>query len=213
MRHFSLFLQQIRDLKDSASGFEAEIHYARLDSVLNTLAAAQETLSYRDLGKALGVFSAKLAAMLGRRMEDDHENGEPLSSALIVNRNTGISSPGFFDMARTLGYKFKSSEEFWRKQCEEVFSRFNGATISMTLDMGLSDDEEDKVELADAAIASALIEAGIRDRAIWSSETLDGQRVVRLRTANRVILQLTEGEMAELSAKKLVMRIKNDLAS
>jgi hypothetical protein len=213
MRHFSAFLRQLRNFKDSASGLEAEVHYARLDAVLNTLGVVQQSLSYRDLGKALGVFSAKLGAMLSRRMEDDHANGEPLSSALIVNRNTGISSPGFFDLARSMGYQFADPEQFWRDQCERTFDRFNEATVSMTLNTGLTDDEEEKVERADAAIAGALIEAGITDRAVWSSESFRGKRLVRLRTASRVILDLTEAEMAKLSAESLVARLKDELAS
>jgi hypothetical protein len=126
MRHFSAFLQQIRDLNDRASGFEADVHYARLDAILNALAVSRQTLTYRELGKALGVFSAKLGPMLGRRVQDDHANGEPLSSALIVNRNARVSSPGFFEMARSLGYVFNNDEQFWREQRDRCFDRFTG---------------------------------------------------------------------------------------
>ncbi len=212
MRHFSAFLRQVRDLKERASALEAEVHYARLDAVLNALGVLQETLTYRDLGKALGVFSAKLGAMLGRRMQDDHANGEPLSSALIVNRNTGISSPGFFDMACSLGYVFPNNEEFWREQRDRSFDRFNEATITMMLNTGLTDEEQEKMERVDGVIASTMIEAGVTDRPIWSAETVDGRRVIRLRTASRILLELTDAEMAETSVERLAAKVKNNLA-
>src|SRR5438445_1228757 len=115
MRHFHSFLQQVRNLNELAARFEAEIHYCRLDAVVNTLTILKETCTYWKLGKSLGVSSAHLAAMLGRRMEDDHANAETeaLSSALIVN-STGKSGPGFFEKARSLGYPFKDEEKFWK---------------------------------------------------------------------------------------------------
>jgi hypothetical protein len=212
MRHFSAFLQQVRDLKDRASGFEAEVHYARLDAILNALGVMQETLTYRELGKALGVFSAKLGAMLGRRLQDDHASGEPLSSALIVNRNTGISSPGFFEMARSLGYVFNDNDQFWREQRDRCFDRFNEATVSMTLNTGLTDEEQEKVERADRAIATAMIAAGVVERAAWAAEPLNGRRVIRLRTGSRIVLELTEAELAKSSEVTLVDMVRNRLA-
>ena len=166
-------------MKDRASGLEVRGAYARLDAVLSALSLAQRTITYRELGKILGVFSAKLGAILGRRIQDDHANGEPLSRALIVNKNTGISSPGFFEMARSLGYTFSETEQFWREQCERCFARFNEVTIGMMLNTGLTDDEQEKVEAVDQAIASAMLGAGVTDRAAWAGETANGRRVIR----------------------------------
>jgi len=211
MRRFSAFLQQVRDMKDRASGFEAEVHYARLDAVLNALAQVQSTMTYRDLGKVLGVFSAKLGAMLGRRMEDDHASGEPLSSALIVNRNTEISSPGFFEMAQSLGYMVDDHKQFWQEQCNGCFDKFNPATVSMMLNSGLTDEEQEKVERADQDIANAMIQAGVTSRAIWTCESVSGQRFIRLRTPNRVVFELSESEFALMSEADLVARIRNRL--
>jgi siroheme synthase len=145
-------------------------------------------------------------------MQDDHANGEPLSSALIVNRNTGISSPGFFEMARSLGYVFNDNEQFWREQCDRCFDRFNDATVSMTLSTGLTDEEQEKIDRADNAIAAAMIAAGVVERAAWAGETLNGRRVVRLRTGDRIVLELTEAELAESSEVTLVEKVKNRLA-
>lgn len=50
-------------------------------------------------------------------------------------------------------------------------------------------------------------------RANWCSELPRGKRFIRLRTANCIILDLTETEMAKLSAENLVARLKEELAS
>ena len=211
MRHFSAFLHQVREMRERAAGIEAEVYYARLDAVLNALGLVQSTMTYRDLGKVLGASSAKLGAMLGRRMQDDHASGEPLSSALIVNRNTDISSPGFFDMARSLGYVFTNNEQFWREHRDRCFDRFNEVTISMMLNTGLTDEEQEKVERADSKIASAMIDAGVTGRAAWASEAVDGQRVIRLQIANRILLNMTEAEFADMSDASLVARVRDRL--
>jgi hypothetical protein len=208
VRHFTSFLNQVRDLKERAAGLEAEVHYGRLDAVLNALCITQITLPYRDLAKILGVFSARLGAMLGRRMEDDHANQEPLSSALIVNRNTGISSPGFFEMARSLGYVIHDPQQFWQQQCDACFARFSEVTIGLLLNTGLLDDEQEKVERIDSAIATVMIQAGITDRAVWSGETSNDRRVLRLRIGNRTAMELPEREFAAMPDDQVVARLR-----
>lgn len=198
-------------MKELTSNIEAEVHYARLDAVLTALSATQTTLTYRELGKCLGIFSARLAAMLGRRMEDDHANGLPLSSALIVNRATGRSSPGFFEMARSLGYAIQEEEQFWKDQVYACFSQFAEVTISMMLNSGLSDAEQEKVERLDQAIASAMIDAGVTSRASWSGETVNGRRVIRLRIGDRVVMQMREDEFSDVSDEQLLAQLKSRL--
>lgn len=212
MRHFTAFLNQVRDMKERTAGFEADLHYARLDAVLNALSLAQTTMTYRELGKVLGIFTAKLGAMLGRRMQDDHANGEPLSSALIVNRNTGVSSPGFFDMARSLGYTVGNTEAFWGEQRDRCFDRFNEATIGMMLNRGLTDEEQEKADHIDQAIASAMIDAGVTDRAMWEADETTGRRVIRLRTGNRIVLEVSGTELVESSNASLVAKVTGRLA-
>jgi len=212
MRHFQAFLQQVRDLNELGSRFEAEVHYCRLDAVLNTLATLQETCTYRDLGKALGIFSARLAAMLGRRMQDDHANGEPHFSALIVNRATGRSSPGFFEKARSLGYVVENEEEFWKAQRIACYERFmDPAIVSMALETNLLDDERERVERLDNQIAAAIFDAGLRDRPFWCREIEGGRPVIRLRIGKWAALTLTPEEFAGLTDDALISKLRSRL--
>ena len=76
-------------------------------------------IRYRALASPLGMFSAGLGKYLGRIQDEDHANARPLLSSLVVGAD-GRPSAGYFEHARSLGYKIPrdkiSEEDFWAEQ-------------------------------------------------------------------------------------------------
>lgn len=50
-----------------------------------------------------------LAETLGEIMKEDHDQGRPLSTALVVSVRTDLPGKGFFEYARNLGYQIPNT--------------------------------------------------------------------------------------------------------
>lgn len=107
--------QEATVIKQETSELADDITYQRFCGAINAVAAVGATITYKPLGKAIGLFSAHLSPLLARRMEEDHAAGRSLSCALVVNANK-MSSAGFFQKARQLGYQFTDEAAFWVQQ-------------------------------------------------------------------------------------------------
>jgi hypothetical protein len=70
-------------------------------------------------------YSAMLNHLLGAILEDDHAAGRPLLTSIVTHKN-GDKEPGdgFFEMARSLGYRFSEPFVFWSIQVQEVFKLY-----------------------------------------------------------------------------------------
>ncbi len=86
----------------------------RVREHLKELARRRETITYRDLAKALEVRPPntihQVADALEVLMREDHATGAPLLAALVVSKvRNGLPAPAFFSVARMLG-RFKGSD-------------------------------------------------------------------------------------------------------
>lgn len=76
----------------------------RLETRLEALARAGQTITYGNLAAELGLRISALTAELERLMEEDHATGAPLRAALCAGRlNHGLPARGFFEKAHALG--------------------------------------------------------------------------------------------------------------
>ncbi len=80
----------------------------RVRSHLRVLASRRETITYRDLAKALELQPPNTIHRVTEALEvlihEDHEDGAPLIAALVVSKvRGGVPAPGFFQLARSLG--------------------------------------------------------------------------------------------------------------
>ncbi len=80
----------------------------RVRSHLKVLASRRETITYRDLAKALELEPPntihRVTEALEALIHEDHEDGAPLIAALVVSKaRSGVPAPGFFRLARSLG--------------------------------------------------------------------------------------------------------------
>ena len=86
----------------------------RIRAYLTELARRRDTITYRDLAKALEVQPPntirQVAEALEVLMQEDHVNGAPFIAALVVSKvRNGLPAPAFFSFARSLR-RFKGSD-------------------------------------------------------------------------------------------------------
>ena len=91
--------------------------YARVHEELVTAARHCRTLTYTDVGHAMGLtnpvgyhLARETGQILGEISEDEVHEGRPMLSALAVGKESGIPGNGFFILARQLG---KLGSEDW----------------------------------------------------------------------------------------------------
>ena len=79
----------------------------------------------RDVPEIEGPQSHALAEMLGEIGQRCHSEGLPLLSALVVNKDTGMPGPGFFEAAVRLKLLTSSNararDEFWLRQVKSCY--------------------------------------------------------------------------------------------
>jgi hypothetical protein len=69
-------------------------------------------------------YSSLMNHLLGAILEDEHEAGRPLLTAIVTHKNGDLEpGPGFYEMARSLGYRFGKPYVFWSTQVQDIFTR------------------------------------------------------------------------------------------
>ncbi len=70
----------------------------------------------------LDPYSALMNHLLGAVFEDEHAAGRPALTSIVTHKY-GDKEPGagFYDMARSLGYRFTEPYVFWARQVQDVF--------------------------------------------------------------------------------------------
>ena len=86
------------------------------------------------------------------------------------------------------------------------------AKMTMLLYADLSPDEQAKLERLDNAVSGVLVGAGAADRAIWTSATESGQRVLRLFTGKRPLLAIDSTELVTIPDNTLLSRLQAALS-
>lgn len=70
-------------------------------------------------------YSALMNHLLGAILEDEHVAGRPLITAIVTHKNGDMEpGPGFYEMARALGYATPEPYVFWAMQVQEIFKRY-----------------------------------------------------------------------------------------
>lgn len=138
---FSSIYPQIRKL--SLHDLEMTV----LFSHLLIKASKKQLTNYRTPAQAMGLFSAGLGGHLEELFKLNVELKEPLYGSLVVNKESGLPSKGFFDAAirHKLQSKFDSEkvqEEYWNQEKERVFR-------SMTIEQDFKKIEEIAPDLTD----------------------------------------------------------------
>lgn len=70
-------------------------------------------------------FSALMNHLLGAILEEEHTAGRPLLTSIVTHKDGDKEpGPGFYEMARSLGYRFPEPYVFWATQVQDVFTRY-----------------------------------------------------------------------------------------
>jgi hypothetical protein len=95
--------------------------------ILLDVARREDTIAYSDLVARLGAItldphSYAMRAFLGEISTAEHDEGRGMLSVVVVYKyGDQMPGPGFFDLGRSLGYKFRDETEFWVEQLHRVY--------------------------------------------------------------------------------------------
>lgn len=88
-------------------------------------------MTYQEIAKIAGLplsgnyMGREVGYLIGEISEDEHVNGRPMLSAIVVNTQ-GKPGPGFFSLARDLGKLQDDTPEgehrFWEKEKAAVYA-------------------------------------------------------------------------------------------
>lgn len=99
-----------------------------LRRAIEDAARREQTISYGDAAREVRVVhvephSALMSHLLGEIFRDEHAAGRPALTAIVTHKDGDKEpGPGFYEMARSLGYKFTEPYLFWSDQVKEVFA-------------------------------------------------------------------------------------------
>ncbi len=70
----------------------------------------------------------KLRDMLDNINREEHENGIPMITAIVVRKDTKIPGKGFFELAREMDlHKGRDDEKFWINEIRKVWDYWDKA--------------------------------------------------------------------------------------
>jgi hypothetical protein len=101
-----------------------------LRAALVHAAADQRMTWYRELAAQLATVGLQAHAMLmhsllGLILREEHAHGRPLLTAIVTyKQGDDQPSPGFYEMAQLLGYRFDEPHLFWANQVEDTFLHY-----------------------------------------------------------------------------------------
>lgn len=106
-------------------------------NILIECAKDQKMISYSDLSSRIHrvrieAHDPRLAHMLGEISREESKEGRGMLSVLVVHKY-GDQRPGkgFFDLARTLGKKFRNHDEFWSNELKTVLDYWSSVNSNM----------------------------------------------------------------------------------
>jgi len=116
----------------SDDAWEAAKQQAR--DILIDFARREDTIAYSDLATrihaiTLDPHSYAMRAFLGEISTAEHHQGRGMLSAVVVYKyGEQMPGPGFFDLARSLGYRIKDETEFWVEAVRTVYGAWSQKT-------------------------------------------------------------------------------------
>jgi len=116
--HFGLDDQQWDQAK-------AEVREAILDAAYDRRMTWYGEVASKVTAVHLDPYSSLMNHLLGAVFEDEHSGGRPALTSIVTHKH-GDKEPGggFYDKARSLGYRFKEPYLFWAEQVQDVFKRY-----------------------------------------------------------------------------------------
>lgn len=116
----------------ATSEYRGKREYHRVFSLLIATAEQRGLTTYTPVAARLGItqpgnhMSREVGRVLGEIVEDEHERGRPMLSAVVVRSGLDATpGPGFYVLARHLGRlastDFDAERRFWEEERERVY--------------------------------------------------------------------------------------------
>ena len=101
----------------------------RIADILYGVASGEGLIQYAPLGKRIGVRPDHLGQFLDRVSSRAAERGEPLWSALVVSKERGQPSDGFYGLARRLRSEYQDfdDESLWKQERQRCYDAARSA--------------------------------------------------------------------------------------
>lgn len=102
--------------------------------LLASYARRRRTIPYSEFVKKIGAIhlepnDPRLHHFLDEISTEEHSEERGLLSALVVHKlGDAQPGPGFFELARQLGYQFENIEQFWIQEVKHVFEVWSAST-------------------------------------------------------------------------------------
>lgn len=113
---------------------EWEAAKGQLRAAILDAAYRRQMTSYGEIARQVSAInlephSVLMNQLLGAILADEHAARRPLLTAIVTHKD-GDKEPGkgFYDMAKSLGYKFGAPFEFWARQVQEIFVLYGKPT-------------------------------------------------------------------------------------
>lgn len=94
-------------------------------AILKARAKRGNPISYSELvGQIVSIHmephDTRLAHFLGELSTEEHDNGRPLITALVVHKHDRQPGQGFFELARFLGFPVIDEIQFWTDEINKL---------------------------------------------------------------------------------------------
>lgn len=100
-----------------------ERHLAAARDYLVHAARFHQVVDYGDVYRAMGTGRGYIGQVLDELNRREHAAGRPLLSAIVVTKQGGAPSRGFFTVATELGvYEGGDKQSFWTEQRDRVWN-------------------------------------------------------------------------------------------
>ena len=101
---------------------KAEVREAILDAAYERRMTWYGEVASKVTVVPLDPYSSLMNHLLGAVFEDEHAAGRPALTSIVTHKH-GDKEPGagFYEKARSLGYRFKEPYIFWAQQVQDVF--------------------------------------------------------------------------------------------
>lgn len=115
-----------------AGKYRGSKEYQTVYSLLVEAARCRRTVTYKEIAGIMGLLPSgnymgvETGHLVGEISEDEHRNGRPMLSALVVHSTDGMPGKGLYTLARGLGKLQEATRDgelrFWETEKAAVYA-------------------------------------------------------------------------------------------
>lgn len=99
-------------------------------TILIGYAKQKDTITYSELAQEIHSFhfephDFRLFGLIGEISTEESDAGRGMLSAVVVLKDEGMPGPGFFVLAKKLGFDTRDQVAFWTKELKRVYAAWN----------------------------------------------------------------------------------------